>query len=252
MHMLTCGDEAVATNRAAALDELTKSLAAAKTPEKVQNMLLHGIASWTANPSSTHAPLYRGSVLPVDCILVQAYQEQSEIGWDHLLRGRTSLKWSAAYRASIAGSRQQQVDPMPWNKQVILALWAYTRNLWQFRNGIVHGQTVEAAAELEYTRLKAAVTCEYAQFDTDPHVISAQFNALFTRRSLHERLKMDRDSLSCWLRTVAEAKEHQRLFRSTLSEMAKRFFQPRRPNASGLVPISVVRHPVGSTRCQGT
>ncbi len=209
MHMLTCGDEAVATNRAAAFDELAESLAAVKMPEKVQSMLLHGIVSWTENPRNTQAPLYRGSVLPVDCILVQAYQEQSVIGWDHLLHGRTSLKWSAAYRASISGSCQQQIDPIPWNKQVILALWAYTCSLWQFCNGIVHGQTVKAAAELEYSKLRAAVTQEYEQFNTDPHVISAQFNALFTCRSLQERLQMDRDSLWCWLHTVAEAKEHQ-------------------------------------------
>jgi hypothetical protein len=127
-----------------------------------------------------------------------------------------------------------------------------THNLWQFCNGIVHSHTVEAAAELEYTKLRAAVTQKYEQFDTDPHVISAQFNALFTRRSLQEHLHMDRDSLSCWLRTVAEAKEHQRLFCSTLLEMAKRFFQTRWPDATRLVPTSIIEHPVGSSHRQGT
>jgi hypothetical protein len=39
---------------------------------------------------------------------------------------------------------------------------------------------------------------------------------------------MDQDSMTCWLRSVEEAKEEQRMFRDRLATVAKRFFIPKR------------------------
>jgi hypothetical protein len=87
-HMLSCSSAEPTQHRTTELANLRSALVKCKTPGKITDAPMHGIMEWSMQQSlSSHMikPLFRGTVTPVDCLLVQAFQEQTEIGWDQLL-----------------------------------------------------------------------------------------------------------------------------------------------------------------------
>ncbi len=107
------------------------------TPEKLVSAIMHGITSWEHHDHPT--PLFRGSVRPDDIGLVQAFQDQTVIGWDQLLRGRISKKWGEVFAGCKAVT--STVHSASWSKQVVISIWEYSTSLWKFRNGEVYGHT---------------------------------------------------------------------------------------------------------------
>ncbi len=187
-------------------------------------MLLHGVESWANSPDKEDpTPLYRGSIQPEDIALVQAFQDQNTIGWDHLHRGRISKWWRVAFLCGKGPSLR--VDP--WAKELVRALWEYSKTLWTYRNGVVHGATVEEEILRDREKLGQQVDDAFNQFQRDPFIVSPQFSFLFTKKSKDDRKRMDRDAISSWLRTVAEAMKHQEKFRESLTKLTARFFQPK-------------------------
>jgi hypothetical protein len=161
------------------------------TPIKILQAIIHGLQEWETNmhtPTATFKAPFRGSVLPADCTLVQAYQEQSkEIGWDHFLRGRISTKWSRAYQLYLYKPDQELPKTTPWVKQVITAIWHYSSSIWKFCNGIKYGHTKEEAIEKELADLHHQVSNEYALYTKDPFIISSQYRYLFDNKDLQDR-----------------------------------------------------------------
>jgi hypothetical protein len=229
-HVFTCQSTTTTAHRTIAQTTLTKALETLQTPKKIIDTFLHGLSHWEQqqiDPDHTCILPFTGSVIPSDCHIVQAYQEQTKIGWEHFLRGRISLKWSSAYRASKGSYKQRQIDALPWAKGTILALWDYSTSPWKFRNGVVHGTSKEERAEKELISLQSQVEQQYRLYGTDKFLISPQFTSLFTKKTLQERLQMGRDSLSSWLRTVEEAKRHQQNFRKSLTKLPSRWFSSK-------------------------
>ena len=229
-HVFTCQSTTTTAHRTIAQTTLTKALETLQTPKKIIDASLHGLSYWEQqqiDPDHTCIPPFTGSVIPSDCHIVQAYQEQTKIGWEHFLRGRISLKWSSAYRASKGSNKQRQIDALPWAKGTILALWDYSTSLWKFHNGVVHGTSKEERAEKELISLQSQVEQQYRLYETDKFLISPQFTSLFTKKTLKERLQMGRDSLSSWLWTVEEAKCHQQNFRKSLTKLSSRWFSSK-------------------------
>jgi hypothetical protein len=147
-----------------------------------------------------------------------------------MLRGRISIKWNSAYRCLMGGKRQVAVSTEPWAKSLVRGLWDYATSLWKYRNGVVHGQTKWDGKKKEFEQLHKSVQAEYAAYAQDKFLISPQFSSLFTKKTLQERLKMDRDSLSCWLRSVAAAKVHQEAFRKSLGNITSFFKRHQKAN----------------------
>jgi hypothetical protein len=223
-HVFRCQESVTSANRAAAKSILEKSLLA-NTPKALVTILLHGIQQWEMleDSANTPTPLYRGSVVPSDIALVQAFHSQSTIGWDQLLRGRLSIHWSRAYTLLL---HHQSNSLTHWAKTVISQLWTYSMSLWKFRNGIVHGHTAEETKCKEADALWHRIKEEYASYLADKYIVSPQYSFLFTNRTLQETLSMDRDSMSSWLRTVVIARENQMIFRSSLPTI-KPFLRPK-------------------------
>jgi hypothetical protein len=230
-HVFCCSAPTVTENRVMAKDKLRDSLSRANTPEKLLDTIMHGICSWDSKkPGEQQTPLFRGSVRPDDIGLVQAFHEQSAIGWDQFLRGRISRKWGEVY-LMVGKPKTEVASSTRWTKQLVLALWDYAVSLWKFRNGEVHGHTIEENKEKERSQLQKRVDIEFRLYQVDPFIVSPQFGYLFTKKSQRERENMDRDSIDCWLRSVEEAKKHQAVFRQSLGKITK-FFKPksRSPN----------------------
>jgi hypothetical protein len=79
-HMLRCRAVGVVKNRAAAQDKLRDVLHWLKTLDKLIENLMHSISSWERLQSSGKpTSQYRGSVVPEDVALVQAFNDQTDI-----------------------------------------------------------------------------------------------------------------------------------------------------------------------------
>jgi hypothetical protein len=192
------------------------------------------------DPEYVILPLFRGTILPDEFILIQPFQEQSSLGWEQFLGGRLSQKWARAYQVYTSEKVRMVRDASLWIKKVIVAMWAYSTTLWKFRNSIVHGASKEEEKEKRLEQLHQHVCHEYSLYESDPFLISPQFASLFTKKSINDRLCMDIDSLTCWLRSVEEAKWHQLHFRASLNSLRNWFFQPR--SHQSLIPSKHVVH----------
>ncbi len=89
----------------------------------------------------------------------------------------------------------------------------------------VYGDTKEEAKARELETLHTKVRLEFKLNAIDPFSVSPRFSSLFTKKLLANRLEMDRDSLSCWLHSVEEAKRHQLNFRASLTTLGKFFMK---------------------------
>ncbi len=90
----------------------------------------------------------------------------------------------------------------------------------------MHGATdQEVAAKLRQTVDDQARSL-YHTFHTSPHFILPRDHYLFTSRTLEQRLRLDYDSLSCWLRSVTDAQQALLHYNNQQSVNASRFFAP--------------------------
>jgi hypothetical protein len=111
--------------------------------------------------------------------------------------------------------------------KIIPILWDYSQAIWEYRNGVVHGRTIEEQAVLEITAVQTEMTFAYEEYAKDQLIIPSHSRHLFTSRSLTQRLQLDIDSMLCWLRSYREAKLSQQVATKCQTEAAKHFFQPK-------------------------
>jgi hypothetical protein len=143
--------------------------------------------------------------------------------------------WGKAFLANSTLGTRTMESPI-WVKRMIIKVWDYSISLWKFRNGIVHGTTKQENIEKCLAELRTKVSEKYAEYARDPFIISPKFNSLFLKKSLEDRLKMSRDSLSSWLRSVKEAEVYQGVFRESLVKAAKRFYNQQSRSESKVDP----------------
>jgi hypothetical protein len=100
--------------------------------------------------------------------------------------------------------------------------------MWEHRNEIAHGKTIEETKAKEVAAAQAAITTAYEEYHKDPFHTPSHLRHLFIMKPLHHRLLQDIDSMQCWLRTYHEAKCTQQDSTCRQAEVARRFFQPKR------------------------
>jgi hypothetical protein len=209
-HVFQCRDPDASTHRVSEKSLLETSLSS-NTPKQLTRMLLHGLEQWEAMETISTSPklLFRGCLAPAEIALIQAFHNQSAIGWDHLLRGMLSKHWEHTYNALTP---MGAIPSTIWAKTVIVHLWTYSMSLWKFCNGVVHGHTMEETKRKESQQLQTKIQQEYAAYHLDKYIVSPKYSFLFTKKTLQERLFMDRYSMSSWLATVTAAKAAQSPF----------------------------------------
>jgi hypothetical protein len=149
-----------------------------------------------------------------------------------------SLKWGKAFSSFKSAGKPINIDSTAWVKQLILKVWDYSTSLWKLRNSIVHGSTIAERQEKILSDLRLRVTEEYNSYEQDPFIVSPQFNSLFRKKSLEDRLRMGCDSLSSWLRSVKEAKVYQKVFRASMANSAEKYFPLKSSAPPYIVPHS--------------
>jgi hypothetical protein len=184
-------------------------------------------------PSYSQKAPTAGSVLPTDILITQAYSDQTRlIGWDNLLRGRISVFWGKAYLHHKQVKQKCIRSSSTWTSSLIKLLLDYSFSLWEFRNGALHGFTVDEAAAKEFNVIATRIRLAYQLFEDDPFHVPSRWHSLFTSRTIDQRLRQDYDTLQCWLRSYQEAVNLQLELTQQHSEAARIFFKPRTPKTS--------------------
>jgi hypothetical protein len=101
---------------------------------------------------------------------------------------------------------QHTSDPTLLASLFINALRHYTRQVWAHRNQVLHGATVEENANIVLNKLREEVTAHYQHYSENNSYALQQHAHLFLNRTLSQRLAYSYDYLSCWLRSVKEAR----------------------------------------------
>jgi hypothetical protein len=209
-HLPSCASPSSTKYHDKALLELQNNLIAINTPQEVIKALIHGMLLWIASQQGEHTrptALTAGSLRGPDVLLTMAFVEQfHSIGWYHLLMGRMSAKWGIAVALYNKVSHDSAI-PMTWTAHAILQLWKFTRSLWTHRNTVVHGATDQEVAEKIRAEFTAKVTSLYAEYKANHNIILPKHKYVFTRHTLEKRLRLDIDSIQCWLRSVDDAKQ---------------------------------------------
>jgi hypothetical protein len=162
-------------------------------------------------------------------IITQAFNTQSQIGWDQLLRGRISkLRSEASEFIKLRNGLQPDTT---WASYAIASFLTYSASLWKFRCGVLHGHTQEETLRRQTERFHQEIKQAYQEYKADPYIVSTRDRSTFTSRSLEERLKQGLDSLASWLRTYQGARQAQMRTTAFLAESVKNFFRPRTPQA---------------------
>ncbi len=227
-HVFSCTSDGATAHRLKAITTLQNELASLNTPLSVTKAIIHGISMWvrqqTEEELCIHAPTV-GSLRAPDVLLTAAFTEQSQsISWYQFLLGRLSSRWGTAVAAYTKSTDHSY--PQKWTAQVISSVWKFSRSLWSYRNTIVHGATdQEVAAKIRGT-LDDQARSLYNTFHTSSHFILPRHHYLFTSRSLEQRLRLDFDSLSCWIRSVEDAQQALLHHNNQQRINASRFFAP--------------------------
>jgi hypothetical protein len=103
-------------------------------------------------------------------------------------------------------------------------LWKFSRDLWKFRNEVVHGATIEDQATRQLEQLKAKITQYYTKFYDNPDFVLGRHKFLFQSRSMEERLQASYDTMASWIRSVEEAIKVVCHHEDNLRELTQVFF----------------------------
>jgi hypothetical protein len=87
--------------------------------------------------------------------LKEAYEEQEQLGWEHMVRGRWSIKWGEAYNCSKTDTEGNSVRTTAekWGKDLIVLTWQLIWDIWTLRNEDVHGTTAPESNKIAKNKL---------------------------------------------------------------------------------------------------
>ena len=230
-HLYSCTQEGATDNREKALLKLQCALATIATPDRVIESIIHGIKQWVhhqENPATVLRAPTRGSINGPDILLTAAYSSQTrDIGWYQLLMGRISRKWGAAV-AMYDKTKHSSAQQRAWSTQVIQHIWTYTSSLWEYRNTIVHGATEQDTRDRHRQTIIDKVVDFYDKYQLNSHIVLPRHRYLFTSRTREQRIRLDNDSMTCWLRSVEEAQQEVIRQDARLRQHTDRYFAPFR------------------------
>ncbi len=223
-HVLICPFPPTQAARSIHLSDLQRTLRSINTPALIISTIIQGFSHWFQPPAyRSRAPTF-GSLHPPDILLTQAYYEQFyQLSWYQFSLGRISQKWTkalVAYDSVMTITRDSDF----WASSLISSLWKFTRNMWNYRNQLVHGASVEENVNIIRAQLHSAVSDHYAASADNPDYVLPRHSYLFTTRTQAQRLQYSHDNIRCWLRSVNEARAILSFQQAQLQETSRRVF----------------------------
>lgn len=145
-------------------------------------------------------------------VAYMAANEQQRIGWKNMLQGRLSKKWSITQHYYLKDLYKSLPIPpgtyKKWKKSFLPTLIKFGINLWELRNGYVHGTNPQEAAHIRRKRLNKEIIKKYSMGSKS---VSPAQRRLF-QKPLALRLHDSNHSKNNWITSVSiaqQARKHQ-------------------------------------------
>jgi ribonuclease HI len=198
VHVLRCHDERARKHWAASLASLNKWMGDHKTKPTLQRGIITLLQGWY-DDGTIHFPTGHFQ----DQQVRQALEEQANIGVYNLLLGRFSKQFidiQSAYIRYI--DKDSKMTGQTWSTAFLVELWNLPWEMWEHRNGILHGATNTPQQQRSVEELLLEVNAELEQGpDTllvpDQQLVDRDPNT-FRAMSIHQ--------LKQWLLTVHQAR----------------------------------------------
>ena len=158
LHMIRCPDRQAW--RTTFLQALRKQMSDTNTPLDVIQLMLDGVQSVLDDkpPSDIVAPAHLHHIL----------EAQTTIGWEHVLRGRLSLRWSAHQQAHLSGPFDPLNNGATWTTGVILVVLTHFLIVWTKRNKELHGSDHVSRQDAKRKQCIREVELLYSKMDGLP------------------------------------------------------------------------------------
>jgi hypothetical protein len=120
-------------------------------------------------------------------------------------RGHLSKSWQEKYENHLGHETNDvQRKAASWTKNVTLACWRYSEDIWSSRNAAVHGNNTRMVSEKELTNLRRAAKDYYHSFEKDRYIVP-QSRAFLFEKPLLLAQQLPWDKLAGWIASVREA-----------------------------------------------
>jgi hypothetical protein len=118
--------------------EFTTFLSESHTSIAIKDSLCYGFHNWLESGRNTPGipplPTRKADVM-------QAYNEQANIGWQNFIRGRMTITWGTLINRHVAKQKRYTFNAEHWGTKLMSIHWKYILRIWETRNKEVKGDT---------------------------------------------------------------------------------------------------------------
>lgn len=84
-----------------------------------------------------------------------AYNDQQQIGWQHLLRGRLAFRWGTLVANHLASKKvpEAEMTALIWGRKLVKLIFNYILDLWKSRNQVAHQTNDRNESKLSRQRI---------------------------------------------------------------------------------------------------
>ena len=117
------------------ITKLKKKINEAGTYPLLTEVLTHYLKNWFRTEENTYIQRLIPNI-PFHKSLLQNIIDQTEIGWDHLVRGKLATSWTKTQKLYKPNTKIPS-----WNIRIITHLITVSTNIWEIRNTLNFGPT---------------------------------------------------------------------------------------------------------------
>ena len=210
LHYLYCPSTAARQSSTSFLSLIQCTLKKEHTALPVYNAIMQHLKHHLHHPSSPRQIVPTITIPSLHATITAAIAEQDTIGWQHFLKGRLSTHWSYAQQACYTQRTdldKRKFTILRWRRRLVRSIIDGCIKCWETRNQALHGDTLQATANIRLHKLRVRVAKSYAN---DRLSVPPQLRTLF-HMPLKDRLSHTCTQLQKWLETIQVAKKTMHL-----------------------------------------
>jgi hypothetical protein len=167
--------------------------------------------------------------------IMQAYIEQNNIGWTHLLKGRLSTKWGTVIATHLATQKvsEKEMTALIWGRTVTKLLFQFVLQLWQSRNNEAHLLNANKESILSRQRILANIEALQA---TNPTVRHCDQDFIYRDFSVLQTYSLS--NLTSWYRMARSIIQQGKSRRPTSIDIRECFTKVHDPDNPTQTPTT--------------
>ena len=203
-HIMKCRTDSRKRIRTKWISETTKYLEQKYTPTEVKDAIVKGLSMWLEVKEKEEDD---ETITEPNKYIIAATNKQQDIGWEHFVRGRITIKWGELINQHLRDQKIQpeEMDAEKWGMKLININFKYLLEMWELRNQEVFGTTPE-----QIEKNKVIQCLEEVKYIQEMNQDCSAFERDWLFEDIEELSKQNSNRLEIWLhgaRIFAKANE---------------------------------------------